>query len=63
MAGRRSLPDQAGRLHPTARDELDIPEEICERFIVVEKGRLMHVPDMTTLRREPRIVGYLGVLA
>ena len=45
------------------QDLLDIVEEICERFILIEKGCPMPLPDMITLRREPRFTDDLGGLA
>jgi ABC-type multidrug transport system ATPase subunit len=47
-------------LHPTARWQLEILEEICERFIFVEAGRLTHATDMRTLYGNESFVRYIG---
>jgi len=47
-------------LHPTERTHLDILEEVCERFIFVEKGRIALLPDWASAERDPRVAGYLG---
>ena len=47
-------------LHPTAPWQLDILEEICERFIFVEAGRLTHATDMPALRGNESFVRYIG---
>jgi ABC-type multidrug transport system ATPase subunit len=49
-------------LHPTARWQLDILEEICERYIFVEKGELTHAPDLAALRRDERFRRYIGAV-
>jgi ABC-2 type transport system ATP-binding protein len=48
-------------LHPTERYHLDILQEICERFIFVERGRITELPDWASAAREPRIAAYLGL--
>ena len=50
-------------LHPTARWQLEILEEICERFIFVEQGRLTQAPDLATLNRDARFLSYIGALS
>ena len=47
-------------LHPTARWQLEILEEICERFIFVEAGRLTHAADMRALYGNESFVRYIG---
>ncbi len=47
-------------LHPTASWQLEILEEICERFIFVEAGQLTHAASMAVLRRDERFRRYIG---
>jgi ABC-type multidrug transport system ATPase subunit len=47
-------------LHPTARWQLDILEEICERYVFVEKGRLTHAGDLAALRENEAFRRYIG---
>ena len=47
-------------LHPTARWQLEILEEICERFIFVEAGRLTHAADISILHSNESFVRYIG---
>ena len=47
-------------LHPTARWQLEILEEICERFIFVEAGRLAHAPDISALHSNESFGRYIG---
>ena len=47
-------------LHPTARWQLEILEEICERFIFVEAGRLTHAADISTLHSNESFGRYIG---
>jgi ABC-2 type transport system ATP-binding protein len=47
-------------LHPTASWQLEILEEICERFIFVEAGRLTHAASMAMLRDDERFRRYIG---
>jgi len=48
-------------LHPTERYHLDILQEVCERFIFVEKGRIALLPDWSAAERDPRVAAYLGM--
>lgn len=50
-------------LHPSELLHLEIMREICERYIFVHQGRLMHVPDFETLVEDKRVREYLGRLA
>ena len=45
-------------LHPTARWQLDILEEVCERFIFVEAGQLTHATNIETLSANERFIQY-----
>ena len=47
-------------LHPTARWQLEILEEICERFIFVEAGRLAHAADISALHSNESFGRYIG---
>jgi ABC-2 type transport system ATP-binding protein len=47
-------------LHPTARWQLEILQEICERFIFVEAGQLTHAASMAMLRSDERFRRYIG---
>jgi len=47
-------------LHPTASWQLEILEEICERFIFVEAGQLTHAASMAVLRGDERFRRYIG---
>ena len=47
-------------LHPTERFHLEILQEVCERFIFVEQGRIALLPDWTAAARDPRVASYLG---
>src|SRR5262249_56822423 len=47
-------------LHPTASWQLEILEEICERFIFVEAGQLTHAASMAVLRDDERFRRYIG---
>jgi len=47
-------------LHPTERYHLEILQEICERFIFVEKGRISLHPGFASLTADPRVIAYLG---
>ncbi len=62
----RRLRDE-GRLvflcvHPNERFHLEIMEEICERFIFVEKGSVTPMPDFATLLAHQPVRNYLGDL-
>ena len=50
-------------LHPNERYHLDILREICERFVFVDRGRLLHAPDFAGLVQQPSVKAYLGRLA
>jgi ABC-type branched-subunit amino acid transport system ATPase component len=47
-------------LHPTERYHLDILQEVCERFIYVEKGKIALFPDLAAVRADARVAAYLG---
>ena len=50
-------------LHPTARFQLDILREICERFLFVSGGKISEHPTFSGLVAEPEVRAYLGALA
>jgi len=50
-------------VHPNEPFHLDIMEDICERFIFVQKGRLSEAPDFDTLPKNDDVKSYLGHLA
>lgn len=50
-------------LHPTEPFHLDILRETCERFVFVNKGRLVHADAWTDLLRDDQVRSYLGRLA
>jgi ABC-type multidrug transport system ATPase subunit len=50
-------------LHPTAPFQLDILEEICERFLFVSKGRVSEFASLPEACRNDDVRAYLGVLA
>jgi ABC-type branched-subunit amino acid transport system ATPase component len=50
-------------LHPNEPWHVDILRETCERFIFVDRGRLMHAPDLAALAQRPPVAAYLGRLA
>ena len=50
-------------LHPNEPWHLEILREVCERFVFVERGRLMHAGSLAELERDPRVRAYLGRLA
>ncbi|HET7098502.1 MAG TPA: ATP-binding cassette domain-containing protein [Casimicrobiaceae bacterium] len=50
-------------LHPNEPYHVDILREACERFIFVERGKLVHAADFASLVRLPPVVQYLGRLA
>jgi ABC-type multidrug transport system ATPase subunit len=50
-------------LHPNESWQLDILRETCERFIFVDRGRLLQAPDFAGLVRQPSVKAYLGRLA
>jgi ABC-type multidrug transport system ATPase subunit len=47
-------------LHPTERYHLEILQEICERFVFVEKGRITVFPSFGALAAQARVSAYLG---
>jgi ABC-type ATPase involved in cell division len=47
-------------LHPTERTHLDIMEEVCERFIYVERGRISLFPGYAAALADARVAAYLG---
>lgn len=49
-------------VHPNERFHLEILEEICERFIFVQKGRVTPIADFATLVAHEPCRGYLGGL-
>lgn len=49
-------------MHPNEPFHLDILQEICEQFIFVKKGQLVHADDFATLTKEPAVRDYLGTL-
>ncbi|MGF1611108.1 MAG: ATP-binding cassette domain-containing protein [Kiloniellales bacterium] len=49
-------------MHPSEPFHLDILREICERYIFVSKGRLLHAPDYGSLVAHPPVRAYLGSL-
>ena len=50
-------------LHPNEPWQLEILREACERFVFVERGRLMHGASLPELERDERVRAYLGRLA
>ena len=55
-------------LHPNEPVHLDILEDVCERFVFVQKGedrvsRLQQAGSMRELLAQPAVKGYLGALA
>jgi ABC-type branched-subunit amino acid transport system ATPase component len=50
-------------LHPTAQFQINIMKEICERFLVVNKGGVDHHATFAELARQPDVHQYLGALA
>jgi ABC-type branched-subunit amino acid transport system ATPase component len=50
-------------LHPNEGWQLDILRETCQRFIFVDRGRLLHAHDFADLVRHPPVASYLGKLA
>jgi ABC-type multidrug transport system ATPase subunit len=50
-------------LHPNEPWHVDILRETCERFIFVDRGRLIHAPDFASLARQAQAAAYLGRLA
>ena len=50
-------------LHPTEPYHLDILRESCERFIFMQRGTPVLIPDYASLTRDDRVRAYLGTLA
>jgi len=50
-------------LHPTAAFQLDILQEICERFLFVNGGRAQEIADFRALTADAGVRQYLGALA
>ena len=50
-------------LHPNEPWHLEILRETCERFIFVDRGRLMDAQDFPSLASNPAVTAYLGRLA
>ena len=48
-------------LHPTEPYHLEILQEVCERFLFVEKGRLAQFDDWAAAIRTPNVAAYLGL--
>ena len=49
-------------VHPNEPFHLDILREVCERFIFVQKGRMIEVPDYAALTARAEVRDYLGAL-
>ncbi len=49
-------------VHPNERFHLEILQEICERFIFVQKGTVTQLPDYAALLAHPPARAYLGAL-
>ena len=49
-------------VHPNERFHLEILEEICERFVFVQKGAVTEAPDWQSLLALPQTRAYLGSL-
>ena len=47
-------------LHPTERTHLEIMEEVCERFLYVERGRISQFPGYAAALADARVAAYLG---
>jgi ABC-type multidrug transport system ATPase subunit len=50
-------------LHPNEPYHVEILEELCERFIFVSRGRLVHAPSLAALADHAPFREYLGRLA
>lgn len=50
-------------LHPNEPYHIDILRQSCERFIFVQKGTVVQMPDFESLMVNERVRAYLGVLA
>lgn len=49
-------------VHPNERFHLEILDEICERFVFVQKGAVAEAPDWESLLALPQTRAYLGSL-
>ena len=49
-------------LHPTAAFQLDILQEICERFLFVSGGQVAEYATFPAIAAQPDVRTYLGVL-
>ena len=47
-------------LHPTEPFHLDILQEVCERYIYVERGRISQFPGYADALADARVAAYLG---
>jgi len=47
-------------VHPTERYHLDILREVCERFILVEKGKIALFSEYAAALADARVAAYLG---
>ncbi|HZN85207.1 MAG TPA: ATP-binding cassette domain-containing protein [Burkholderiales bacterium] len=47
-------------LHPTEPFHLDILQEVCERFLYVERGRISQFPGYADALADARVAAYLG---
>ena len=50
-------------LHPNEPYHLEILQEVCERYVFVQQGRLTLAPDWDALLAQPAVRSYLGPLA
>ncbi|MEP7068058.1 MAG: ATP-binding cassette domain-containing protein [Usitatibacter sp.] len=50
-------------LHPNEPYHVELLQELCERFIFVNRGRLTHAPSLAALAAEAPFRAYLGRLA
>jgi ABC-2 type transport system ATP-binding protein len=49
-------------LHPNEPCHIELLQEVCERFIFVNRGRLTHAPTLAALAAEEPFQAYLGSL-
>jgi ABC-type multidrug transport system ATPase subunit len=47
-------------MHPTERYHLEILQEVCERFLFVEQGRVSQHRDYNALVNDPRVAAYIS---
>ena len=47
-------------LHPTEPYQLEILQEVCERFLYVERGRISQFPGYAEALADARVAAYLG---